>query len=251
MKCKIAICDDNPADQAYIAELLRRWGEARHAAPELRMFRSAEQFLFQYAEEKDFHILILDIEMEQMNGVELAKTLRREDRALQILFVTGYPDYSLEGYEVGALHYLLKPVKEDVLFRVMDRAVSGLEVREKVLLVHSGGEMRKIPVKDIFFVEVFSHACVIRTGDENIETQMPIRELETRLGEDFVRVHRSYLVNLERIRKIGKSEVSLENGSVVPLSRRKYRDVNLAFIRHFGDRAVYHEADGLPIRETD
>ena len=85
MKCKIAICDDNPADQAYIAELLRRWGEARHAAPELRMFRSAEQFLFQYAEEKDFHILILDIEMEQMNGVELAKTLRREDRALQIL----------------------------------------------------------------------------------------------------------------------------------------------------------------------
>lgn len=75
-----------------------------------RPLLSAEAFWFQYEEEKDYEILLLDIEMEQMNGIELATKLRTDDETIQIIFITGYPDYIAQGYEVAALHYLMKPV---------------------------------------------------------------------------------------------------------------------------------------------
>ncbi len=237
MKLKIAVCDDNKVDQDYVIKLLREYASENGVILEIQAFISAEQFLFQYAEEKDYHIIVLDIEMEKMNGVELAKKLREDNKEIQIFFVTGFSDYILEGYEVDALHYLMKPVSREKVFSVMKKAVSNLKGEEKVLFVHENGEMLKIMTKNIFYVEVFSHACIIHTTEGNVETKMTISELEKKLFDGFIRVHRSYLVNLERIKKIAKAEIFLENGNTVPLARRKYKDVNIAFIQYFRGRA--------------
>lgn len=236
MKVKIAVCDDNKADQDYIINLLREYGKENEVIPEIQAFISAEQFLFQYADEKDYQIIVLDIEMEKMSGVELAKKLREENKEIQIFFVTGFPDYIAEGYEVDALHYLMKPVSREKVFRVMQKAVSNLKTEEKVLFVQENGEMQKVLEKNIFYIEVFSHACMIHTTEGTVETKMAINDLEKKLSEGFIRVHRSYLVNLEQIKKIGKTELFLENGKDVPLSRRKYKEVNMAFIRYFKGR---------------
>lgn len=237
MKLKIAVCDDNKIDQNYVTKLLYEYADKNDIIFEIQTFISAEQFLFQYEEEKDYQMIVLDIEMEKMNGVELAKKLRENNQEIQILFITGYPDYISEGYEVDALHYLMKPVSAEKLFKVMDKAIENLKVTEKVLFIQDNGEMLKVLAKNIYYVEVFSHSCIIHTTDGDVETQMSISDLEKNLLEDFIRVHRSYLVNLEQIKKIAKTEIFLESGDIVPLARRKYKDVNIAFIKHFGGRA--------------
>lgn len=236
MKLKIAVCDDNKVDQDYVIKLLHEYANENGVILEIQAFISAEQFLFQYVAEKDYQIIVLDIEMEKMNGVELAKKLREDNQEIQILFITGYPDYISEGYEVDAVHYLIKPVSTENLVKVMDKAIANLDVVEKVLFIQDNGEMLKVLTKNIYYVEVFSHVCIIHTTEGDVEIQTSISDLEKNLLEGFVRVHRSYLVNLEQIKKIAKTEIYLENGDIVPLSRRKYKDVNIAFIQYFRGR---------------
>ena len=133
MNYKIAICDDSGADRQYISALVTGWAESTGHTVQISAFASAESFLFHYAEKSDFDILLLDIEMGDMDGVAMAKQLRKENDTVQIIFITGYSDYISEGYEVAALHYLMKPVKDEKLFSVLDRAVEKLSKNEKFL----------------------------------------------------------------------------------------------------------------------
>lgn len=116
MDYKIAICDDSAPDREYLLNLVKRWAKNCGHQVQISLFTSAEHFLFSYEEEKDFDILLLDIEMGDMDGVTMAKKLRQENHAIQIIFITGYSDYIAEGYEVAALHYLMKPVREEKLW---------------------------------------------------------------------------------------------------------------------------------------
>ena len=130
---KIAICDDSKEDTGYVAGLLKKWSARRQMAVQAECFPSAESFLFQYAEDKNYDILLLAIEMEQMDGVTMARQIRRDNETVQIVFITGYSDYIAEGYEVDALHYLMKPVKEEKLFTALNRAVEKLAKNEKTI----------------------------------------------------------------------------------------------------------------------
>lgn len=123
MELRIAVCDDAEEDRTYVSGLVKDWAaQAGHQA-EITAFSSAESFLFRYAEDKNWDILLLDIEMGAMDGVSLAKRVRKDNEAVQIVFVTGYSDYIAEGYEVAALHYLMKPVSGEKLFAVLNRAL--------------------------------------------------------------------------------------------------------------------------------
>lgn len=133
MTYNIAICDDSAADREWIASLTQVWAEQTDAAVRLAEFTSAENFLFRAQDEDPFDILLLDIEMGAMDGVTLAKKIRQNNDTIQIVFITGYSDYIAEGYEVSALHYLMKPVKPEKLFSVLNRAVEKLRKNEKVL----------------------------------------------------------------------------------------------------------------------
>lgn len=233
MKYKIAVCDDNNVDQDYVIGFLNTWARLNDRSIEIHTFISAEEFLFQYADEKDYHVLILDIEMGKMNGVELARELRMGNSELQIIFVTGFPDFIAEGYDVDAIHYLMKPLERDRFYKAMDKAIERIRLVEPYIILREKGEILRLNLRNILYVEVFSHSCVIHTTGGLIEQKVSITELENSFGEQFVRVHRSYLVNLERVKQIGKTEIVLENDEIVPLSRRKYNEVNLAFIRYF------------------
>ena len=149
MDLKIAVCDDVDADRDYIAALAERWAAKAGYGAQISSFVSAESFLFQYEDRSDHDILLLDVEMGGMDGVTLAKKLRQGNETVQIVFITGYSDYIAEGYEVAALHYLMKPVDERKLFSVLDRAVEKLRKDEKALTVESGGATVRIPVRQI------------------------------------------------------------------------------------------------------
>ena len=114
MAYRVAIVDDIGADAEFVKGILTDWACDRQIVVQAEIFPSAERFLFRYAEDKNWDILLLDIEMGAMDGVTMAKRVRRDNEAVQIVFITGYSDYIAEGYEVAALHYLMKPVKEEL-----------------------------------------------------------------------------------------------------------------------------------------
>ena len=160
---KIAICDDFAADRKYLSSLCERWSRHNCYRIQISEFTSAENFLFYYAEKKDFDILLLDIEMGAMDGVTMARKLRQDNQTIQIIFITGYADYISDGYEVDALHYLMKPIQEEKLFTVLDRAVTKLIKNEKVLNIISQGEMLRLPISQINYAEVNSNYITIHS----------------------------------------------------------------------------------------
>ena len=231
MVYRIAICDDSAADAAFVADLLANWARQRNAAIYTELFSSAENFLFRYAEENAFDILLLDIEMGAMDGVTMAKRLRRENDAVQIVFITGYSDYISEGYEVAALHYLMKPVKEEKLFSVLDRAVEKLRKNERVLNLESGGEMIRVHIYQIRYAEVEGNYVTIHAKDD-YTVKMTLSELAAQLDDRFYRAGRSAIVNLTCISRVTKTDIYLNDGTAVPLPRGAYEGLNRAIIAH-------------------
>lgn len=229
MKYKIAICDDSDADRQYLSGLVERWAANTGRAVSISAFASAEDFLFHYAEESDYDILLLDIEMGAMDGVTMAKKLRRDNDTVQIVFITGYSDYISEGYEVAALHYLVKPVRVEKLSSVLDRAAEKLAKNEKVLNFRVGGEMIRIPIYQIRYADVFGNYVTVHASGE-LTVKMTLGELERELDERFFRVSRSVVVNLTLISRVTRSEIRLSDGTAIPLPRGAYENVNRAII---------------------
>lgn len=233
MAYKVAICDDVQTDAEYVAELLKEWATERGYMVPTKWFPSAESFLFHYADNKVYDILLLDIEMGETDGVALAKKVRQEDGNLQIVFITGYPDYIEEGYEVAALHYLMKPVDRKKLFIVLDRAVNNLQKHKRAVVLPIDGEAVKVPVDAIQYVEAFSHRVSVVTTKGIYELRKSLSEIETLFGKGFVRCHRSYLVGLDFVAGLSKTKVTLDNGTELPLSRSAAAMVHKAFIEYY------------------
>jgi len=231
MELRVGICDDSQTDGAYVASLLARWAGERDITLHVEQFPSAESFLFRYDEEKRFDLLLLDIEMGQLDGVSLAKEVRQGNQQVQIVFITGYSDYIAEGYEVAALHYLLKPVNGDKLRSVLDRAVVKVRQGERVLTLEQGGEMVRIPLGEIRYLEVCRNYVTVHAR-EDYTTKSTLSRLEETLDGRFHRLGRSMVVNLECVRRVTKSQVTLSDATVLPLPRGAYEGLNRAIIAH-------------------
>ncbi len=229
MSYQLAICDDSKNDMEYVMGLIQQWSEKSGVSIHIDTFPSAEAFLFHYAEHKNYDILILDIEMGEMDGVSLAKSLRKENEIVQIIFLTGYSDYIAEGYEVAALHYLMKPVNKEKLFSVLDRAVDKVQKNETVLHLESGGEMVRVPIHQLRYADVMGNYVTLHAKEE-YTVKMTLGELEKQLDERFYRAGRSVIVNLTNITRVTKTEIKLNDGTAIPLPRGAYEGVNRAII---------------------
>ena len=229
MAYRVAIVDDSTTDAEFVKGILNSWADLRQANIQAEVFPSAESFLFRYAEDKDWDILLLDIEMGAMDGVTMAKRVRQDNEAVQIVFITGYSDYISEGYEVAALHYLMKPVKEEKLCSVLDRAAEKLSKNEKVLNFEIGGEMVRVPIYQIRYADVFGNYVTIHALSD-ITVKMTLGELEKQLDERFYRVGRSTIINLTQISRVTKTEIKLSDETAIPLPRGAYDGINRAII---------------------
>lgn len=248
MRLKIAVCDDEDIQIRYLTALIAAWAEKRGHTASVRPFSSAESFLFTYSEERDFDLLLLDIEMEggsapddgrasagegrgRMNGVELAKRVRGENDRVQIVFITGFSDYISEGYEVAALHYLMKPVGADKLQEVLDRAVKNFGRAEGRLAVRFARQTEYIPFSRILYIEAQLQYVVIHTAGEDCRMKASLSEVEKELDEGFFRCQRSFIINLGQVQKIKSDCVLLKNGDSVPIGRGMAERIAKAIIR--------------------
>ncbi len=236
----IAIIEDEQIHTDLLAEYLHTWGRKHGQEVFIREFPNAESFLFVWAETKDFDVLFVDIQMEGMNGMEMARSIRKKNEDIAIVFTTGITDYMEDGYEVEALHYLLKPISMEKIGQCMDKVLRRSLKREYVL-VHGREEVIRILVDRISYVEARGHGSLMEVCENadtgkwiQIEIMEGISEMEKLLAMyDFARCHRSYLCSIGSIRRIGRMEITLDSGSVIPVSRRLYAEINRAFIQHF------------------
>ncbi len=231
MSYRVAICDDSTADAEFVKSILTRWADQRQLEAHPEVFPSAEAFLFRYAEDKSWDILLLDIEMGDIDGVTMAKQIRRDNEAVQIVFITGYSDYIAEGYEVAALHYLMKPVNQDKLFAVLDRALEKHKQNERCLNLEISGEMVRIPFYEIRYLDVQLNYVTVH-AKRDYTVKRTLGEFEKELDSRFARVGRSMILNLKYIQRVTKTEVHLSDGTVLPLSRGAYEPLNRAIITH-------------------
>lgn len=231
MKYRIAICDDEQNQIEYITSIVTSWSNHKGHSCEIRTFASAEAFLFEYEEDKAYDILLLDVEMKNMNGIELAKRIRKDNNRAEIIFITSHFEFVGEGYEVDALHYLIKPISVEKLTQVLTKAAEKLSVEPPSVVISCEGETVKLYESDILYVESFLHYIVIHTKDNEYKIKENISVFENKVSDVFYRIHRSYLVSLKYITQISRTSVNIGN-TELPLSRGKYDNINRAFIEH-------------------
>ena len=154
MDYRIAVCDDEPQARELAQACAVQWAHKHGYSVEVRQFPTGDAFLFQYEEDKAWDILLLDVEMPGCSGVELAKAVRQQNKRTQIVFITGYADYIAEGYDVSALHYLLKPLDREKLFSVLGRAAERLHQSGRALLLELPEELVRVPLYEVEYLEV-------------------------------------------------------------------------------------------------
>lgn len=231
---RIAICDDEEAQRLLLQKYVEDWAQENRIHLETKLFSSGESFWFAWEDDSCYDLLIFDIEMGQLSGMELAADIRKKDEEIPILFVTGYDSYMAQGFEVAALHYLLKPIPKEKLFAVLDKFNKSRmkrEQEEKLLFRTEEGPL-SLPASKIWYIEARAHQCILYTEDESYVLCTSISEMVGNLcgRREFVRCHRSYLVNMQHVSAIVKPELVLDDKRRIPVSRSAEKEVNQVFI---------------------
>ncbi len=231
MQITIAVCDDDAEQVKRLRGLLCGWSADKPFAVNISEYESAEQFLFEYPD-SPCDLLLLDIEMGGLDGMSLARKLRAGGDMLPIIFITGYSEHISEGYDVEALHYLLKPLDSEKLVAVLDKYADRREEKTEEILISCDGRPTHVPTREIVYIEAFGRKTQIHFSDKSVsDCDMNIGKFGDLTG--FIHCHRSYIVNLRCIRSIGRDSVSLDGGGKIPLSRRLYNEVNKKFIEFY------------------
>ena len=231
---RICYVEDEIAQAELLKKRVEAWGESNNIQVNMDIYKSANEYLFN-AGKYSYDLIFLDIRMDDTNGMELARQIREKDKDVLLVFVTSEREFVFEGYEVNAYRYILKPVSDDKLAEVLEYAKNN-EVRDEgSIVLKIDNEITRIMRNDIVYIEVKGHYVDIHTVSETIIYKTSFEDLMELLNENslvFIKTHRSYAVNLDKILKIGRTELTLTTRETVPVSKSMYEAVNKAFIKY-------------------
>lgn len=231
---KIVICDDQPAVQAQIRSYLELLGKQINESFHTICLSSGEELLRDLPPDTD--ILLLDIQMGPISGMDAANALRRRYRELCVIFITSQVQYALEGYSVHAFGFLCKPLQYGQFRQQMEDALAQLDARKGfVVTLKTGGETFCFNCNEIYYIESWGHTVSIAFQKSKQKYSANLGLLEEQLRDHgFYRCHKSILVNLRLIERIGQSELVMINGDTIPLSRYRRKDFLVAFAQQVG-----------------
>lgn len=231
----IAVVDDEQVHRDILVKYIEEWKERERCDVRTETFAGSEAFYFAWCGDQRYDVLFLDIMMGGADGIRLARRLREQGKNLTIIFTTGIADYMQEGYDLEAMHYLLKPLDREKVWECLERCLRRREEDAKWILLPTEEGLARTDVSQILYAEAVGHYCVLECMGERLQLKLGIRELARKLEEvgDFLLCHRSYLVNLRRAARLGRQDIVMDNGALVPVSRRMYNEVNDRFIRAF------------------
>lgn len=230
---KIAIVDDNARDAAALGGCMERFRDTE--AEPLEIFVFSDSLDFAEFPPDGFDAVFLDIEMPHLSGMELAKRLRKEGSDCCIAFVTNQPQYALQGYEVEAVSYLIKPVKYAGVATALKRVKQRLAARRREVnvVINTRQELKVLPSSEILYVEAEKHNLLWHTaGGEIFRTRDSMKAAEEKLAEaDFCRCNSGYLVNLRRVDCIRGNTVFV-GGEELLISRHKKKEFTERYTRN-------------------
>ena len=220
----LAVCDDQDKELETLAALLDTWQRERKTPLRWRSFRSAGQLL-EAARRERFTLYLLDVIMPGMDGMEAAQEIRSFDAAADIVFLTSSPGFAYESYSVRALEYLLKPITPRLLFPLLDRLALREQRPQEGLILKTGSMLVRVPFSQLAYVEVNGKHLYFNLTDGQVrEVAAPMREYEGQLLQrpEFMRIHRSYIVNMMQIEELSSTGVHTFSGKDLPVSRLLY-----------------------------
>lgn len=230
----IAICDDEIVQVDFVEKLINEIKQEKSLKTNIDKFSCGKQMLAN-SNIKNYHIILLDMEMQQINGIEVAKRIRQFNDEAIIIFITGYKHYVFNVFEVKTFRYLLKPLDKELFYKAFNEAIEmiGITSTDSRDFLHIKKNKQDIIVsyKSILYFEKYGNKVLIVTENEDIEFYGTINELILLLNMDkFIRVHQGYIANIDNIELITSKEVILKQGKRIPVSRRNMKEVKEAFL---------------------
>lgn len=228
MTIKICVIEDETIFQEQIKKIVELY-EAKNSFPiEAEYYSSSTPGLIQHA--CDFHLFILDIQLNNENGIAIAKQLRTAGYKGSIVFLTSYEDYVFDGYNVNALNYLLKPLTYEQFYDCVTRVAERLE--NQYFTFRHKSSYQRVPYSDILYFTSRNQYVEIITSTENIFINEPLKCVLNHLPLYFVQCHRTIIVNLDFVEKIVKQDAFLSDGTLLPISRQYLNPLREQFLQH-------------------
>jgi len=233
---RILICDDEKQSSDAIHAAIGRWATHNSTSSfQIDTYASSEDMLDSLRNKIVYDIAFLDIRFPgEMNGLQLASELRALNEQMIVVFISNYEEYAIDGYKVNALRFFYKPISDSQIFECLDIAYRQWKLLiNKYLLVESKQQLCRMPYRSILYLESQSHYVCIHSVSNTIK-EVIVRKRLAELIEDlptemFVQCHRSFVINLLFVQKISRKQITLTDGTEIPISPRNRDRVLLKF----------------------
>lgn len=228
---RVAIIEDEKVERERIIDFIERFSEEFHKKIEVEEFDSGDSLLSTFMSVYD--IMIFDIDMPGTNGMDTARLVREKDKRAVILFMTNIAQYAVNGYEVDAVDYIIKPIGYFDFSMKFQKAVRRAAKRQdNYIAVDALDGMRKLKVSDIRYVEVLGHYLIYHLADSELKLRGSMKEQAALLGAyNFTQIHKSYLVNLAYVENISGNEI-LVDGGILTMGRVYKERVMQEYLRY-------------------
>lgn len=219
----LAICEDIAVVRQELENSVRVYFAEIGCAVKIYSFSSGEQLVLS---ENDYEIILMDIGLNGIDGMEAARRLRKQNNNGQLIFITANAEYVFDAFDVDALHFLVKPVSQKELWAVLEKALLKIKSNDDgYLLVSQGSLFNKIPYSEVVFCEVIDHKIIIHlSGGNTLEYYGKINALAEELDGRFFQCHRSFIINLAFVASKTEDTAILTTGETVMISRRKRQE---------------------------
>jgi len=237
---RIAFCDDEAAELKRLEELLDKYAAACGQEFVHISYKSAVELMADIEKGKRFDILLLDVLMPGENGMAAAREIREYDTNVKIIFLTSSSDFAVESYAVDAWYYQLKPVEKDTFFRLMDSACAACQKEQQhSLILRCKNGIVRLELDELVYCEVLGRTLIFHLKDGSVlESSGRLDELCSQLASypNFLRPHRSFLINMEYIANIAARFVTMQGGAEIPVPHGKYSELKNRYLSYIFDR---------------
>lgn len=232
---KIAICDDNRYERKNLISILKKIALSNNIEIDIEEFEKGHSLIDAYIKDlPKYNIIFLDILLGDINGLKVAKVIREKDILAKVILLSSSKEYILDGYDVAAMSYLIKPATEEKIEKNLLRAIKESNINSiDSYEANKSGKTIIFDLKDIFYFEARLGKVILHKKDSTFEFYEKINSIDKKLNKKgFERCHRSYIINISKIKEFKNTEVILANEESIPIGRKYKGNIKEAFMQY-------------------